>query len=142
MTAIAKRRRSVAARAVMAAGGMALLAACVPQAPPQPAKTSTTGRLLPPAVVPSYFAPPPPDAIASAIETLGRQFNGRVGIAVRDVRTGWVTSYNGAASFPQQSVSKLWVAITLMDALDRSELSLDEPITVRNSDLTIFHQPR
>jgi beta-lactamase class A len=44
---------------------------------------------------------------------------GTVGIAVRDVHEGWVASHNGRALMPQQSVSKLWVAIALMDAVDR-----------------------
>lgn len=137
----APRRRLSPARAALAAATLTILAACVPQAPPEPARPSVTSRLLPAPVVPTYVAPPPPAAIASAIDALGRQFNGRAGIAVRDLRTGWVASYNGTASFPQQSVSKLWVAITLMDAVDRGEAMLGEPVTVRDTDLTIFHQP-
>jgi beta-lactamase class A len=123
------------------AASLIALAACVPQAPPEPAKSNVTARLIPQPAARAYAVPPAPLAVSSAIEALGRQFNGRAGIAVRDVRTGWVASYNGASSFPQQSVSKLWVAITLMDAVDRGEAVLNEPLTVRTSDLTVFHQP-
>ena len=38
-------------------------------------------------------------------------------------------------------MSKLWVALTLLDAVDRGVLGLDDPITVRRADLTLFHQP-
>src|SRR5207237_2346929 len=43
--------------------------------------------------------------------------------------------------FTQQSCSKLWVAITAMDAVDRGQISLDDRVTLGRSDLTLFHQP-
>ena len=46
-------------------------------------------------------------------------FAGEVGIAVREVDTGWTTSWNGDRYFPQQSVSKFWVAITAFAARRR-----------------------
>ncbi|MEG3174500.1 serine hydrolase [Sphingomonas sp. ZB1N12] len=36
---------------------------------------------------------------------------------------------------------KFWVAIAVMDAVDRGRLSLSDPVTVTRSDLTLFHQP-
>jgi len=83
----------------------------------------------------------PSPALVSIIETLGRNFNGHVGIAVQRVDTGWTVSWNGNDLFPQQSVSKLWVAMTLLDAVDRGRLTLDRQVTIRPSDLTLFHQP-
>ncbi|AJP74261.1 beta-lactamase [Sphingomonas hengshuiensis] len=77
----------------------------------------------------------------NAVQGLGGGFAGSVGIAVRDIDEGWLISFNGAAALPQQSVSKLWVAIAVMDAVDRGALSLSDPVTVRRSDLTVFHQP-
>src|SRR3546814_13593054 len=53
----------------------------------------------------------------------------------------WVVDYNGNELFPQQSVSKLWVAMTLLDAVDRGKLSLNDNTVVRREDLTLFHQP-
>src|SRR3546814_17798628 len=42
---------------------------------------------------------------------------------------------------PQQSVSKLWVALTVLDLRDQGRLTLDDPFTVTKADLTLFHQP-
>lgn len=94
-----------------------------------------------PAYVPPGATPRPPASLTAAVASLGRGFAGKVGIAVRDVQAGWLVSFNGAALFPQQSVSKLWVALTVMDAVDRGAIRLDDPIVVRRSDLTLFHQP-
>src|SRR3546814_4557664 len=38
-------------------------------------------------------------------------------------------------------ISKLWVAMTLLDAVDRGKLSLNDNTVVRREDLTLFHQP-
>jgi beta-lactamase class A len=75
------------------------------------------------------------------ITSLGRAFNGEVGIAVRDVDTGYVAAWNGSRLFPQQSVSKFWVQLTALDAVDRGRLGLDRSVTVRPQDLTLFNQP-
>ncbi|HEU0310801.1 MAG TPA: serine hydrolase [Sphingomicrobium sp.] len=88
----------------------------------------------------------PPPRIASAalrdrLSSLGRSFNGKAGISVYSLRDSWQADYNGTALFPQQSCSKLWVAITAMDAVDRGRISLNDRITVGRDDLTLFHQP-
>ena len=75
------------------------------------------------------------------IAQLGRYFPGRVGIAVRDIQTGFSSSWQGTLLFPQQSVSKFWVALTALEKADRGELNLDAPVVVRREDLTLFHQP-
>jgi beta-lactamase class A len=79
--------------------------------------------------------------LASRINTLGASFNGDVGIAVQDIQTGWTTDYDGMSRFPQQSVSKFWVALTAFNMADRGLLNLDAPVTMRKSDLTLFNQP-
>ena len=86
------------------------------------------------------------DAVArrileSRVRQLGEGFSGHVGIAVRDVDSGWTTSWNGQRYFPQQSVSKFWVAITALQRVDAGQLSLDRRVTITRSDLTLFHQP-
>jgi beta-lactamase class A len=97
-------------------------------------------------------APPPAPAVSpqvlaaqrildARIKSLGESFNGDVGIAVRDVQTGWTSHFDGASLFPQQSVSKFWVTLTALDKADRGEISLTSPVTVRRSDLTLFNQP-
>jgi beta-lactamase class A len=77
----------------------------------------------------------------SSINSLGRAFGGRIGLAVRDLQTGWTSSFNGETLLPQQSVSKFWVALTALDRADRGDLDLAKPVVVRREDLTVFHQP-
>ncbi len=87
-------------------------------------------------------APPPaPLELSEAVQALGENFDGRAGIAVRDIESGWTAAYNASHLFPQQSVSKLWVALAVYDAIDRGEMALDDTITLRRSDLSVFYQP-
>jgi beta-lactamase class A len=79
--------------------------------------------------------------LETRIAELGRAFNGDVGIAVRDVETGFSTAFDGNSFFPQQSVSKFWVALTAFDRADQGMLDLDQRVTLTRSDLTLFHQP-
>jgi beta-lactamase class A len=85
--------------------------------------------------------PPAPLYIRQRIDELGRSFDGRVGIAVKSVDEGWETGWKEYEHYPQQSVSKLWVSITAMDAVDRGKVSLDDQVTLTRGDLTLFHQP-
>ena len=110
-------------------GSSAMVQTGVPVAPPPAA------RVQPPR------PPQSPTYLASQVDKLGSQFNGRVGIAVRSVDEGWSTSWNGNELTPQQSVSKLWVAITALDAVDKGRVRLDDRVTLTRSDLTLFHQP-
>jgi len=43
-----------------------------------------------------------------------------VGIAVTDVEAGWTAQVDGEGLYPQQSVSKLWVAVATLEAVDRA----------------------
>ncbi len=58
-----------------------------------------------------------------------------------DIQDGWVTSVMGDHPFPQQSVSKLWVAITILDAVDHGRLTLDQSVTMWPQDRSVFNQP-
>jgi beta-lactamase class A len=75
------------------------------------------------------------------ITLLGQSFAGDIGIAVQDVDTGAVVQFDGYTFFPQQSVSKLWVALAALDAADRGVVDLSSPAVLREADLTLFHQP-
>ena len=86
-------------------------------------------------------APKAPAYIKDRIDELGKAFDGRVGIAVKSVGDGWETSWRGQELFPQQSVSKLWVAITALDKVDKGRVSLSDRVSLSRSDLTLFHQP-
>jgi beta-lactamase class A len=79
--------------------------------------------------------------LEAQIRALGSAFNGDIGIAVKDVQTGFTAAYDGGTFFPQQSVSKFWVALTALDKVDRGELSLHRSVTLTKADMTLFHQP-
>ena len=111
------------------------------QSVPPPRETKSSAR---PAIPAPRAAPKPPAAPAALrdrIVRLGQAFDGRVGIAVRSVDEGWETGWKNNELYPQQSVSKLWVAITALDAVYKCRVSLDDRVTFTRSDLTVFHQP-
>jgi beta-lactamase class A len=89
----------------------------------------------------AHPAPAAPQYLADRIKELGGSFDGRVGIAVKSIDEGWETGWKDHDLYPQQSVSKLWVAITALDAVDRGKVSLTDPVTLTKDDLTLFHQP-
>ncbi len=136
------------ARSILMTGACAALAACGSNARPGgngpvPAVTTPTAAVS----IPIPAAAPPPRRVAparltAAIDSLARNFDGKFGIAIRAVDDGWtVTSPGARTRMPQQSVSKLWVAMTLMDLRDQGKARLDDPVVVRDQDLTLFHQP-
>src|SRR3546814_3476606 len=84
--------------------------AIIPEGAAPPAVASRP--VNPPARIPQYNPRSQPSpALVKIIHDLGRNFDGHVGIAVKRVDADWVVDYNGNELFPQQSVSKLWVAI-------------------------------
>lgn len=87
------------------------------------------------------LCPPGPQALDQELERLGKAFPGRVGIAVARVGCPWLAGHNEQRYFPQQSVSKLWVALAVLDAADRKILQIDSKVAVTRSDLTVFNQP-
>lgn len=93
------------------------------------------------AAVHKHRAPPAPQFISDRIDQLGQGFDGRVGIAVQSIDDGWSTGWKANELYPQQSVSKLWVSITALDAVDKGKVNLDQPVTLTKDDLTLFHQP-
>jgi len=84
---------------------------------------------------------PAPVALKQQVLTLAQRFDGKAGIAIVSLRDEWEIGWNSDSLFPQQSCSKLWVAITAMDAVDRGKLRLDDRVTLGRGDLTLFHQP-
>jgi len=108
--------------------------ALIPPAPP-------AYSVVVPVPPPPAPKPRPPAALAANIAQLGHDFDGRVGIAVDSVDDGWAVSSNGDQRMPQQSVSKLWVAMTVLDFRDSGRLTLDDPLTITKDDFTLFHQP-
>lgn len=95
----------------------------------------------PTARTPATLFSPAQRELDARIRELGRRFNGEVGIAVRDIDDGWLSNWHGDRFYPQQSVSKFWVAITALQRADAGQLDLDRRVTVTRQDLTLFHQP-
>jgi beta-lactamase class A len=105
------------------------------------ASSSAVAVAQPRLAPPMQPVPPAPRYLDNRINELGRGFNGKVGIAVKSANEGWSTGWNEHELAPQQSVSKLWVAITALDAVDKGRIDLDDRVTLTRSDLTLFHQP-
>ena len=82
-----------------------------------------------------------PRQLQAQVSQLIAAFGGGAGAAIRAVDENWTVEADGRQRRPQQSVSKLWVAMTLLDLRDQGKARLDEPITVLPADLTLFHQP-
>ncbi len=68
-------------------------------------------------------------------------FDGYAGVAIHDVQRGRTLHHNGERLFPQQSLSKLWVALAALKKVDEGTFDLSERVAVLPSDLTLFHQP-
>jgi beta-lactamase class A len=90
---------------------------------------------------PVTIAPPAPADLEMQVRQLGEGFHGHVGIAIRDIQSGWTAAYNGDQIFPQQSVSKLWVALATFQQIDEGRQHLEDPVLLTRDDLSLFHQP-
>ena len=123
---------------VIAAGG-AVSASSAQTASP-PARPAPSPPVPPAAIVPA--APiVAPKYLADRIDSLAKALSGRVGISVRSVDDGWSTGWREDELFPQQSVSKMWVAIAALDAADKGRVKMSEKVGLSKGDLTLFHQP-
>lgn len=152
MTAILAARCSIlngwkrAAIALMVLAGLSACASVVPPGASQRPRAQIQAPPPKPIAPPTIQKPAPrpahaPAALQAAIRSLGSSFDGDVGIAVRDVHQDWIIEYNGRKPMPQQSVSKLWVAAALLDKVDKGDATLNDMLTIRRDDLTVFHQP-
>lgn len=109
------------------------------RAPSREDQASVSIPVPPPA--PARPAANRPRELQARIDSIAAGFHGRFGIAIRAVDDGWTVEHGARQRLPQQSVSKLWVAMTVLDQRDQGRLRLDDPIIVRPEDLTLFHQP-
>jgi len=135
--------------AIAASGALALIACGPGTRPGTTARAPSSSYTSAPAYVVSLPVPKvrprprndAPRALAERIEALVRSFPGVAGVAIRAVDEGWTVEYGARRLMPQQSVSKLWVAMTVLDQRDSGRLRLDDPVTLYPADLTLFHQP-
>ncbi|WNO53844.1 serine hydrolase [Stakelama saccharophila] len=139
---IKTRARAVAlmalAPAILVGCGVHVVPQGVRTASAPPPQASTVAVPVPP---PAPKPKPAPAALVATVHSLARNFDGIAGIAVESIDDGWQVSANGDRHMPQQSVSKMWVAMTILDLRDQGKLRFDEPITITKRDLTLFHQP-
>jgi beta-lactamase class A len=112
---------------------LVLLTACGPSGKPDAAPPAKAAAPKP--------LPPAPPALVERLNALAGEFGGDVGIAVRDVQSGWLAGVDADSIYPQQSVRKFWVALALLDGVDHGRVRLDEPVVIRREDLSVFHQP-
>lgn len=99
-----------------------------PQMRPQPPETRSVSREAPAQLV-------------SEINEIWRSFPGKTGITVQRIDGDWTTGKRLGEWFPQQSVSKLWVALTVLEQVDNGRLRLDQKVRITMDDLAVFHQP-
>ncbi|MBS0334446.1 MAG: serine hydrolase [Proteobacteria bacterium] len=142
------RRRTYRTRALVAAGAVLGVVAfaggwwgaahVAPRVAAQTA-TFTKGATAPPLRRAALVAPPA--ELQATIERIASGYGEPVGISVSDVTAGWTASIDGDRTFPQQSVSKLWVALTVMQAIDDKRLALDQSVTMHQEDRSVFYQP-
>ncbi len=93
-----------------------------------------------PVVVPVVLTPAE-RALQEELVQLADGFDGEVGLAVQDIATGRILHANGDELYPQQSVSKFWVALAALGEADEGDFDLAEQVTLRREDMTVFHQP-
>lgn len=82
-----------------------------------------------------------PRALQDRLDSLVAAYGEEVGIAVTDVQAGWTAGVDRDRPYPQQSVSKLWVAIAIMKAVDEGRLDVETPVVLTESDRSVFFQP-
>jgi beta-lactamase class A len=139
---------SRAVRNLAAICSLTALTACAGTIPSNPVLTPKPRPVI---VVPPPPRPTPTPPVSTAkaapaqmvaeINESWRAFPGRTGIAVKRIDGEWLTGKRETELFPQQSVSKLWVAMTILDQVDRGEVRLDQLVRITRNDLTLFYQP-
>jgi len=88
---------------------------------------------------PSLERPAP--GLSAEIGNLWRAFPGKTGIAIKRIDGDWEIGQRGGDLFPQQSVSKLWVSLTILHLIDQNKGRLDDRLRIGMNDLAVFHSP-
>lgn len=132
-----RTRRGLACAAVVAAAALAAGYVSADRAATFASGPLTATRLKLLAKVP----PTAPAALQSRLDALAADYGEAVGVAVTDVSAGWTAGVDKDRPYPQQSVSKLWVAITVMKAVDDGRIDPDAWITLTDADRSVFFQP-
>lgn len=62
-------------------------------------------------------------------------------VAIKEIGSDIIMKAGLDKPMAQQSVSKLWVAMAVMDRIERGELKATDIVTISQKDRAIFHQP-
>ena len=82
-----------------------------------------------------------PPGLEIAIRDYWRAFPGKTGVAIQRIDGDWTVGERLDDWFPQQSVSKTWVALAVLEQVDQGRLRLDQTVHIGPDDLTLFYQP-
>jgi beta-lactamase class A len=115
----------------------------MPQANPTPStQIPHSAAPVGPAAPKRPFNRRAPIGLENLVREQWQIFPGRTGVAIMRLDGGeWITGQRATELFPQQSVSKTWVALTILDLVDQGKVSLDQKIRITPNDLAVFHQP-
>ena len=81
------------------------------------------------------------EKLKTQIDSYWKKFPGRAGIAIYTPFSDEIIGKRQTERFPQQSVSKMWVALTILEQEAAGKLSLDKRIRVSRDDVVVFSQP-
>lgn len=81
------------------------------------------------------------DSVERRIAGIADTIEGSVGFAAVHVPSGVRLSHNGAERYPQRSVYKLPIALSVLRRADARQLRLDSTITVTPADFAPMHSP-
>ncbi|WP_295490571.1 serine hydrolase [Sphingorhabdus sp. EL138] len=81
------------------------------------------------------------EMLKTDIDSYWKKFPGRAGIAIYTPFSDEIIGKRQTERFPQQSVSKMWVALTILEQEAAGKFSLDKRIRVTRDDIVVFSQP-
>ena len=81
------------------------------------------------------------EKLKTEIDSYWKTFPGRAGIAIYTPFSDEIIGKRQTERFPQQSVSKMWVALAILEQEAAGKLSLDKRIRVSRDDVVVFSQP-
>lgn len=80
-------------------------------------------------------------ALRADMERAMANVSGRRGAAVKEIGRGDVIVAGSHEPMAQQSVSKLWVNLTVAEMVARGRMTYQDPVIVTDADRAVFHQP-
>jgi beta-lactamase class A len=73
--------------------------------------------------------------VRSEIAAIAASSKGKVGVSIKILETGDTLSYHADARYPMQSVFKFPIAVSVLRAVEKGSLNLDDKILVTKKDL-------